>query len=140
EALQQAARAGEPAQAPLELTKGYWRRVLDSWLFEEMWKVRNFRQSFHGKRFAIGAIGAGMHIQSGGLWPPGRLPLEPDYAMYERSGAKKGEGTPGPLTPTVDTAAAKSAEIKDGFKEVAPLQPPRPMPEPTIKTGGVVFD
>src|SRR5690606_1749390 len=28
----------------------------------------------------------------------------------------------------------------DGFKEVAPLQPPRPMPEPTIKTGGVVFD
>lgn len=143
EVLREAARKDEPlitAKASLEVTKGYWKRVLDSWLFEELWKVRNFRQSFHRKRFAFGGISAGLHIQSGGLWPPGRLPLEPDYAHFERIGKKTGEGTPGPLIPTVNTAAAKAAEIKDGFAQVAPLEPPRPMPEPTIKTGGLVFD
>src|SRR5581483_1045178 len=39
-------KSGQPATE--ERTKPYWHRILDSWIFEELWKVRNFRQMFQG--------------------------------------------------------------------------------------------
>jgi len=44
------------------------------------------------------------------------------------------------LPPRTDTAARVAASRKDGVASVAPLQPPEPLPEPSVKTEGVVFD
>lgn len=123
-------------------TRTYWHRLLNSWVFDEMWAVRNFRQAFQKRPFGFlrGNMTAGLHVMSGGLWPPGRLGLEADY-----HGIKKLKSVSGPTPPPAKRAAVRAAaEVaasrKDGVTSKAPAQQQAGMPEPTIKTGGVVFD
>jgi len=131
----------EPTEAR---TKAYWKRVLDSWIFEEMWKVRNFRQLFQKRPFGFlrGMAVAGVHIQSGGLWPPGKVGLLPDHHRMKRLKSDPAwKEAPPPLPAAVDTAAKVAAERKDGVESAAP---PRPagVPDMSIKTdeGGVIKD
>jgi electron-transferring-flavoprotein dehydrogenase len=129
-----------------ERTKAYWKRILDSWVFEEMWKVRNFRQAFQKKPlgFIRGAIAAGLHIESAGIWPPGRVELVSDHHRIERYTENPSSGTwkqpPAQLMPAVDTAAKVAASRKDGVKSAAPKNRLPNAPDPSVKTGGVVFD
>ncbi|MDC3379513.1 electron transfer flavoprotein-ubiquinone oxidoreductase [Planctomycetota bacterium] len=131
-------------EATEEGTKGYWKGVLDSWLFEEMWKVRNFRQLFQRKKFGfmIGGALAGLHIQSGGLWPPGRLKLQGDHHRIRRLTAKHTAraAPPEPVEATVDAAAKVAASRKNGVRSKAPKSKPADAPEPSVKTKDLVFD
>jgi electron-transferring-flavoprotein dehydrogenase len=143
--LKQAAVSGEEPVAGLGETKAYWERILDSWLFEEMWKVRNFRQGFQKRPFGFirGGMAAGLHLQSGGLWPPGRLGLQDDHHRMRKITDRvdgRWKRPPQPLPPTTATAADVACKIKDGFEVVAPKAPPVPLPEPSVKSNGVVFD
>ena len=143
--LRTAAVGEEEAQAPESVTKGYWKRILDSWIFEEMWKVRNFRQLFQNRPFGFmrGAAVAGLHIESGGLFPPGRLGLEEDHHRIDKISSLNEAGwklPPEALPPNVRTSADVAAKVKVGHSCQAPLGPPVPLPEPTIKSNGVVFD
>jgi electron-transferring-flavoprotein dehydrogenase len=134
----------EPTEKGL---KSYWKKVLGSWIYEEMWKVRNFRQSFQRKPFGFlrGMVSSGLHIGTGGLWPPGRVDLVADHHRFERlpgapsNGASKKEPAPA-LPAKVDTAAKVAAERKDGVESKAPKSPPAGMPEPSVKSDGVVYD
>ncbi|MBL4847054.1 MAG: electron transfer flavoprotein-ubiquinone oxidoreductase [Planctomycetes bacterium] len=131
----------EPASE--EQTRPYWHRLLDSWLFEELWAVRNFRQAFQKRPFGFlrGNMNAGLHVMSGGLWPPGRLGLEADYRGIQKlkSGAS-GWSPPPAKRATVSAAAEVAASRKDGVRSKAPPSGPASFPEPTVKTEGVVFD
>ncbi len=143
--LKTAALSGSAPDASLEKTKTYWKRVLDSWVFDELWKVRNFRQGFQKDSFGFlrGAIAAGPHIQSGGLWPPGRLGLVEDHHRIRKISDKTDSSwkeAPQALPPNVRTSADIACKYKDGFKTTAPLEPPIKLPEPSVKTEGVVFD
>jgi electron-transferring-flavoprotein dehydrogenase len=132
----------DQAAATEERLKTYWNRVLDSWIFEEMWKVRNFRQAFQKKPFGFlrGALAAGVHVESGGLWPPGRLDLMSDHHRIEKlKDAPNGKTPPPQLIPTVDLAAKIAATRKD-VKSAVPKERQAGMPEPTVKTGGVTYD
>jgi|FLOH01.1.fsa_nt_gi electron-transferring-flavoprotein dehydrogenase len=53
----------------------------NSWAYQELWKVRNFRQGFQ-KGFFAGAIGAGLAALSGGKLPSGRKPMISDHDLY----------------------------------------------------------
>ncbi len=138
-------RDGAPATA--ERTGRYWQRVLDSWIFDEMWKVRNFRQAFQKRPFGFlrGAVFGGLAIESGGILPFGKVPLEEDHHRIDKLAHGPGPGgapwpTPKPqVLPTVDTSAEFAAKRKDGVKSSAP---PRPagVPDASIKSKGVVFD
>ncbi|MCW8138979.1 MAG: electron transfer flavoprotein-ubiquinone oxidoreductase [Planctomycetota bacterium] len=133
----------DQAEATEERTKAYWGRILDSWVFEEMWKVRNFRQAFQKKPFGFlrGALAAGVHVESGGLWPPGKLGLQDDHHRIEKlREPSNGKQPPAQLLPTVDLAAKVAASRKDGSKTFAPKEQPAGMPEPSVKTGGIVYD
>jgi electron-transferring-flavoprotein dehydrogenase len=144
EILKEAAIKGEEAtpDASSEKTQLYWKKICDSWVFEELWKVRNFRQGFQ-KGFFWGALAAGPHLQSGGLWPPGRLEVVDDHHRIKKLTQKSDpswKAPPETLGPNVRTSADVAASIKDGFKCVAPLEPPVKLPEPSIKSNGIVFD
>jgi electron-transferring-flavoprotein dehydrogenase len=134
------------AEATDERTKGYWKRIVDSWIFEELWKVRNFRQGFQKKPFGFlrGTIAAGLHMESRGLLPLGKLPLVEDHHRIEHlPGAPDPHGKKAPpaqLIPTVDLSAKIAHERKDGVKSMAPRQRPAGLPDPSVKTGGLVFD
>jgi electron-transferring-flavoprotein dehydrogenase len=133
----------DQAEASEARTKAYWNRILDSWIFEEMWKVRNFRQAFQKKPFGFirGSLAAGVHVESGGLWPPGRLPLIDDHHRIEKlKDAPNAKQAPGQLLPSVDLAARVAAARKDGVKTFAPKDRPAGMPEMSVKSGGLVFD
>ena len=141
EAAFEVLRAGAEAKATSERTQVYWQKVLDSWVFQEMWKVRNFRQSFQRwpLGFLRGTLSAGLHIQSGGLWPPGKVGLVSDHHRIERQRPYPQPGNvwkepPPPLPPATDTAARIAARRAQGEESVAPLKAPFPQPEPTIKT------
>ena len=134
-------KQGAGTAATEERTKAYWKRILDSWVFQEMWKVRNFRQSFQRwpLGFVRGALSAGLHIQSGGLWPPGRVGLVSDHHRIEQQRPYPQPGTtwkepPGALPPRTDTAARIAAARAEGDKTVAALKAPFKQPEPTIAT------
>jgi electron-transferring-flavoprotein dehydrogenase len=133
----------DQAEATEQRTKGYWNRVLDSWIFEEMWKVRNFRQAFQKKPFGFirGGLAAGVHVESGGLWPPGKLGLVSDHHRIDKlkdmNGAK---APPAQLIPTVDLAGKVAAARAGGVKTFAPKERPAGMPEASVKTGGLTFD
>ena len=125
--------------------KSYWEAVLGSWIYEEMWKVRNFRQLFQKKHFGFlrGLASAGLHVQSGGLWPPGRVPLVADHHRFvKRDGADDSgsKAPPAALPAKVDTAAKVAASRKDGVKSKAPKDAPAGFPEMSVKSDGVVFD
>ncbi|RMG15511.1 MAG: hypothetical protein D6731_08275 [Planctomycetota bacterium] len=137
-------RQGEEARASEELTRGYWRRILDSWIFEEMWAVRNFRQAFQRRPFGFlrGMALGGLHVQTRGLLPPGRLPLEPDHHRMRKLSERADPAWPSPppaLPPTAETAAQVAAKVAQGFAHYAP--PARPdAPPMSVKSEGVVFD
>ena len=133
----------DQAEASEERTKAYWGRILDSWVFEEMWKVRNFRQAFQKKPlgFLRGGLAAGVHVESGGLWPPGRLELQSDHHRIEKlQEATNGKTAPPQLMPSVDVAATVAASRKDGVKSFAPKDRPAGAPDASVKTAGVVYD
>ena len=141
------ARAGqeEPEPASLEETRPYWHKLLNSWLFDELWRGRNFRQAFQKRPFGFlrGNMTAGLHVMTGGLWPPGRLPLEEDHHGIRKISSKTDpswKAPPKAKPAAVRAAAEVAASRKDGVESVAPLKPPVPMPEPTVKTEGIVFD
>jgi electron-transferring-flavoprotein dehydrogenase len=147
DAAAKAKEAGEDLEmlepATEEQTRPYWHRLLNSWLFEEMWAVRNFRQAFQKSPFGFirGNMLAGLHVISGGLFPPGRLGLEADYHNIKK--IKKGASgwSPPPAKPaSVSAAAEVAASRKDGVTSKAPASGPANFPEPTAKTEGVVFD
>lgn len=147
EVLRDAAAAGElPETTALEDTQRYWKRLLDSWVFEEMWKVRNFRQLFQKRPFGFlrGAAVAGLHIQSGGLFPPGRVALVDDHHRVDKLKKRPSAGAwklpPAPLPPTTHTSSEVAAARKDGVESMAPARPPAGLPEPSVKSAGVVFD
>jgi electron-transferring-flavoprotein dehydrogenase len=129
-----------------ERTKGYWKRVVDSSIFEELWKVRNFRQAFQKKPFGFirGAIAAGLHMESRGLLPLGKVPLVEDHHRMETlagghmDASKK--APPAQLIPTVDLSAKMAHSRKDGVKSMAPKTRPAGTPEPSVKTGNLAFD
>ncbi|MGE0706968.1 MAG: 4Fe-4S dicluster domain-containing protein [Planctomycetota bacterium] len=145
EVLRARAGAEEPAPASAEETGTYWHKLLNSWVFEELWKVRNFRQAFQKSPFGFlrGNLLAGPHVMSNGLFPPGRLPLQEDHErikkLVERPD-RNWKAAPHALPAAVDTAARVAAARKDGVASQAPAEPPKGAPEPSIKTGGVVFD
>lgn len=135
----------DKAPATRERTKLYWKKVLDSWIFEEMWKVRNFRQSFQKAPFGFlrGGLAAGLHIQSGGLWPPGRVPLVADHhrmtKLRDRPQSGAWKDAPAALQPSVETAAL-AIKAREKVTSIAPLEAPVEQPEPSVKTEGVVYD
>jgi electron-transferring-flavoprotein dehydrogenase len=134
----------DKAEADEELTKRYWHRVLNSWIFEELWRMRNFRQSFQGG-FLSGVVWSGLTVLTGGLLPPGRLELLGDHERMRRipSGHEHdhdGERVPPSLPPRVDTAAKVAAARSRGVRSMAPRKPAVPQPDMTIKSEGVVFD
>ncbi|HZU96070.1 MAG TPA: electron transfer flavoprotein-ubiquinone oxidoreductase [Planctomycetota bacterium] len=137
-------RSGQPATE--EKTKTYWHRVLDSWIFKELWAVRNFRQCFQGNTFGFieGAAKAGLAISLGGMLMPGALPLVPDHERMRKipTGKENLERPPAPdgLRPTVSLAAdVLRKRLADG-KSMAPKDPLIPQPAMSIKSSGVVFD
>jgi electron-transferring-flavoprotein dehydrogenase len=134
-------RSGQPATE--ERTKAYWHRVLDSWIFEELWKVRNFRQMFQGSSFLGGMMKAGAAISFGGALMPGCVPLVPDHERMRKIPTGR-ENIPRPPAPdglraTVDLSAKIIAE-RHHKTSMAPKEPLIPQPAMSIKTSGVVFD
>jgi electron-transferring-flavoprotein dehydrogenase len=145
EVLKSRAGQEEPVSASAEETQPYWHKLLNSWVFEEMWTVRNFRQAFQKRPFGFlrGNLTAGLHIASNGLWPPGRLALEEDHhgikSLNGRPDRNWREPPPAKTAGSMTAAEAAQARAK-GVKSQAPAEPKAGLPEPTIKTGGVVFD
>jgi electron-transferring-flavoprotein dehydrogenase len=137
-------RSGKPATE--EETKPYWTRILDSWIFEELWAVRNFRQMFQGNAFGFlsGALKAGYAIAAGGALMPGSVPLVSDHERMKKIPTGK-ENTPRPpapgsLRPTVSLAAdVLRARLHDG-QSMAPRDPLIPQPPMSVKSEGIVFD
>ena len=144
EILREAALTGEAPDASEARTKPYWTKVLGSWIHEEMWKVRNFRQLFQKRPFGFlrGMTWAGLHVQSAGRWPLGRLKLVADHERFRKLTTipESGQPSPGPLPPTVTTAAKVAAERANGVASMAPKEPPVPLPAPSVKSEGIVFD
>jgi electron-transferring-flavoprotein dehydrogenase len=139
-------RDGVPATE--ERTKAYWHAILSSWVFEELWKVRNFRQMFQDSTFAGGMLKAGFAIAFGGALLPGRVPLVADHERMRKLPTGK-ENLPRPPHPdglhvTVDLSARVIAErhhlAEAGKLKVAPKESLTPQPPMSVKSGGVVFD
>ena len=66
---------------------GYETRFQNSWLKDELYKVRNFRQEFKSG-FKKGAIKAGVKHLLGGIGKE-RIPLEADYTEMEKAADAK---------------------------------------------------
>jgi electron-transferring-flavoprotein dehydrogenase len=66
---------GDTSEAELS---SYEKRFKESMIYEEMYPVRNFRQSF-SKGMALGAMQFGVQLVTGGACLRGDLPTEPDY-------------------------------------------------------------
>ncbi|MBI3725338.1 electron transfer flavoprotein-ubiquinone oxidoreductase [bacterium] len=135
-------RDGGPATE--ERTKAYWNRVLSSWIFDELWAVRNFRQCFQGHTFLTGMMLAGAAISFGGKLIPGRMQLIPDHERMRKipSGRENQERSPAPdgLRPSVDLSARVIADRLAHDRTRAPREPLIPQPAPSVKGHGVVFD
>ncbi len=80
ETLVEALEKNDFSQAVL---KGYEERFQASWLREELYRVRNFRQEFKGG-FFWGAIKAGVKYVLGGIGRE-RIAAEPDFRAMRRS-------------------------------------------------------
>jgi len=65
-----------------------------SWAYDELWKVRNYRQGFQ-KGFFRGSVGAGLATLSGGRLPGGRKPMQADHDLYRKDGGAKSAPKPG---------------------------------------------
>lgn len=138
-------RTGRPATDE-EDTKPYWNRVLQSWIFEELWAVRNFRQMFQGTMlgFAEGMAKAGLAISLGGALIPGRVDLVADHERMRKipTGREDLDRPPAPeaLRPTVDLSAKVIAAREGRRALMAPKDPLIPQPAMSIKSDGVILD
>jgi electron-transferring-flavoprotein dehydrogenase len=63
-----------------------------SWAYDELYKVRNFRQAFQ-KSFTYGFLRAGVDTLLGGRLP-GKLPMQSDHARYKKTGNAIKEARP----------------------------------------------
>lgn len=135
-------KSGQPATE--EATKAYWTRILDSWVFDELYKVRNFRQMFQGSSFISGMMKAGAAISFGGALIPGSIPLVPDHERMRKipTGKEDIPRAPAPngLRPTVDLAAEVLKKRLHNGHSMAPRDPLIPQPPMSVKSEGVVFD
>ncbi len=66
-----------------ERLKGFQERFEESWAYDELWKVRNFRQSFQ-KGFYSGMFHAGLQFFSGGRGFSDPMPTKAGHEMMER--------------------------------------------------------
>ena len=70
----------DASQAALEQFEAKWRA---SWVFDELWKVRNYRQGF-GHGFWPGVLHAGLQLVTGGRGVRARYPLRKDHEHLKR--------------------------------------------------------
>ncbi|MEE8586694.1 MAG: NAD(P)/FAD-dependent oxidoreductase, partial [Acidobacteriota bacterium] len=63
--------------------KGFQERFEESWAYDELWKVRNFRQSFQ-KGFWRGMFHAGLQFVSGGRGLSDPMPIKAGHEMMEK--------------------------------------------------------
>jgi electron-transferring-flavoprotein dehydrogenase len=137
-------KKGKPATE--DDTRAYWNKVLSSWVFEELWKVRNFRQMFQDTwfGFAEGALKAGAAIAFGGALLPGKVELVADHERMRKIPTGKEDldrpPAPGALRPTADLSARVIANRLSRPQSMAPKDPLIPQPAMSIKSSGVVFD
>ncbi|MHC4263043.1 MAG: electron transfer flavoprotein-ubiquinone oxidoreductase [Planctomycetota bacterium] len=80
EALMDALAAEDTSQAKLA---GYAERVENSWIKQELWPVRNFRQAF-ASGMITGSIDAGLQMVTGGRGLVARRVAHPDYEYTDR--------------------------------------------------------
>ena len=66
-----------------ERLKGFRERFEESWAYDELWKVRNFRQSFQ-KGFWSGMFQAGLQFVSGGRGLSDPMPSKAGHEMMEK--------------------------------------------------------
>ena len=55
----------------------------NSWAYQELWKVRNFRQGFQ-KGFWTGSFATGLATLTGGRFPGGKEPMSADHDLYQQ--------------------------------------------------------
>lgn len=84
----QALESGDTGRKVLE---GFRRAVEDSWLHEELWKVRNFHQGFR-KGLWPGLAHAALQTVTGGRGVRNRYPTEAGHTRMERSKGGKADG------------------------------------------------
>jgi electron-transferring-flavoprotein dehydrogenase len=77
-----------------ETFSDYGRRYRESWVWEELHRVRNVRQAFQGN-FFTGMVRAGLLLATGGRLIADRIPVKPDPAhMGKRPAEAVQEGHP----------------------------------------------
>lgn len=79
ETIFEALQKGEYTAAVLQ---GYARRFEESWAGQELWKVRNFRQSFQ-KGFWKGVLHAGLQFLSGGRGIVDPVPIQAGHTRMQ---------------------------------------------------------
>ncbi len=77
--------------------KGYEDRFQDSWLRQELYRVRNYRAEFKGKNFWIGAFTGGVKYVLGGIGAEFKA-VEPDHEDMKKQSA----APPEPEAPSYD--------------------------------------
>jgi electron-transferring-flavoprotein dehydrogenase len=77
---------GDVSEAALA---AYENRVQTSWIRDELWRVRNWRQAFQ-KGFARGKVHAGLLWLFGGKILKDRLPIHADFAAMQKGRASEG--------------------------------------------------
>jgi len=68
---------------------GYEARIEASWIKEELWRVRNWRQAFQ-KGFSLGKFHAGLLWLMGGRIFTDRIPIHADFAAMKKGQAAAG--------------------------------------------------
>lgn len=87
---------------------GYERRIRDSWVYAELWRVRNFRQGFRYGMLA-GMAQTGLQIVSGGRGLFARLETRPDHTHMRTLKDLRMAGKP-------DTPAPAVTDDKDALR------------------------
>jgi electron-transferring-flavoprotein dehydrogenase len=98
ETVAEALARGDLSQAALA---AYENRIQTSWIRDELWRVRNWRQAFQ-KGFARGKVHAGLLWLFGGKILKDPLPIHADFAAMERGQASAGRSYKPDATLTFD--------------------------------------
>lgn len=103
ETAHEALRASDAAPAALA---DFERRVRESWVHDELWSCRNFRQAFQGGLLA-GMAEVGVQMLTGGRGVRARRGARPDHAHFETLAARRRAGRsvepPPPLADDADS-------------------------------------
>ncbi len=111
-AAETAIEALEKKDPSAKVTEGYQRRLDESWLKKELYRVRNFRQPFQ-RGFLTGAFFAGLGTVTFGLLPWGRWTLESDHERMRK--------------------------LPDAERRLAAREPDESQPEMSIKGDGTLI-